>query len=174
MSGEGILWIVFGVLIPVMLVLDLGVFHRKDHVIKVKEALVWSAIWISLALLFNLGVYILVGHEKAINFLTAYLVEESLSVDNLFVFLLIFTYFCVPAAYQHRVLFWGIMGAIVMRGIFIVTGLTLLTNLHWIIYIFGAFLIYTAARLAFKKEEEISRSYPRLAKVARGKNEEVP
>ncbi len=155
MSGEGILWIVFGVLIPVMLALDLGVFHRKDHAIKVKEALFWSAVWISLALLFNLGIYLLVGPEKALNFLTGYLVEESLSVDNLFVFLLIFTYFCVPAAYQHRVLFWGIMGAIVMRAIFIVTGLTLLENLHWIIYIFGAFLIYTAARLAFKKEEEI-------------------
>ena len=155
MSGETILWIVFGVLIPVMLALDLGVFHRKDHVIKVKEALVWSAIWISLALSFALGVYLLVGSEKALNFVTAYLVEESLSIDNLFVFLLIFSYFCVPAAYQHRVLFWGIMGAIVMRAIFIVTGLTLLENLHWIIYIFGAFLIYTAARLAFKQEEEI-------------------
>jgi len=155
MSGESILWIVFGIFIPVMLALDLGVFHRKDHIIKVKEALIWSAIWISLALLFNLGVYFVVGHEKALNFLTGYLIEESLSVDNLFVFLLIFSYFCVPAAYQHRVLFWGIMGAIVMRGLFIATGLTLLANLHWIIYIFGAFLIYTAARLAFKKEEQI-------------------
>jgi tellurite resistance protein TerC len=155
MPGETILWIVFGILIPVMLALDLGVFHRKDHKIEIKEALIWSAVWISLALLFTLGVYLLVGHEKALNFLTGYLVEESLSVDNLFVFLLIFTYFRVPAAYQHRVLFWGILGAVVMRGIFIVTGLTLLTHLHWIIYIFGAFLIYTAARLAFKKEEEI-------------------
>ena len=155
MSGESILWIVFGILIPVMLGLDLGVFHRKDHAIKIKEALLWSAIWISLALLFNLGVYLLTDQEKALNFLTAYLVEESLSVDNLFVFLLIFSYFCVPAAYQHRVLFWGIMGAIVMRGIFIVTGLALLENLHWIIYIFGAFLIYTAGRLAFRREEEI-------------------
>jgi tellurite resistance protein TerC len=98
---------------------------------------------------------LIVGHEKALNFLTGYLIEESLSVDNLFVFLLIFTYFCVPAAYQHRVLFWGILGAIFMRGLFIVTGLTLLANLHWVIYIFGAFLIYTAARLAFKKEEKI-------------------
>ncbi len=155
MSGETILWIVFGVLIPAMLALDLGVFHRKAHAVRVKEALIWSCVWISLALLFDLGVYLLVGHEKALNFLTGYLIEESLSVDNLFVFLLIFTYFCVPAAYQHRVLFWGIMGAIVMRAIFIVTGLTLLANLHWIVYIFGAFLIYTALRLAFKKESEI-------------------
>ena len=155
MSGENILWIVFGVLIVIMLGLDLGIFHRKAHAVKLKEALIWSGIWISLALLFNLGVYLLTDHEKALNFLTAYLVEESLSVDNLFVFLLIFSYFCVPAAYQHRVLFWGIVGAMVMRAIFIVTGLTLLENLHWIIYIFGAFLIYTAARLAFKREEEI-------------------
>jgi tellurite resistance protein TerC len=154
MSGEGILWIVFGILIPVMLALDLGVFHRRAHAVKIREALMWSAMWISMALLFNLGVYLLVGHEKALNFLTSYLVEESLSVDNLFVFLLIFTYFSVPAEYQHRVLFWGIVGAIVMRGIFIVTGLTLLSRLHWIIYIFGAFLIYTAARLAFNKEEQ--------------------
>lgn len=154
MSGEGILWVVFGVVIPVMLVLDLGVFHRTAHAVKIKEALIWSAVWICLALLFDLGVYLLVGHEKALNFLTGYLVEESLSVDNLFVFLLIFTYFSVPAAYQHRVLFWGILGAVFMRGIFIVTGLTLLTRLHWVIYIFGAFLVYTAARLAFNKEEE--------------------
>jgi tellurite resistance protein TerC len=154
MSGEGILWVVFGLVIPAMLVLDLGVFHRTAHAVKVREALIWSAVWICLALLFDLGVYVLVGHEKALNFLTGYLVEESLSVDNLFVFLLIFTYFSVPAAYQHRVLFWGILGAVFMRGIFIVTGLTLLTRLHWIIYIFGAFLVYTAVRLAFNKEEE--------------------
>lgn len=155
MSGETILWIVFGVLIPVMLILDLGVFHRRAHAVKVKEALIWSSVWISLALLFCLGIYLLVGHEKALNFITGYLVEESLSVDNLFVFLLIFSYFCVPAADQHHVLFWGILGAVVMRGIFIVTGLTLLANLYWIIYIFGAFLIYTAIRLAFKKDKEV-------------------
>jgi tellurite resistance protein TerC len=155
MSGETILWIVFGVLVPVMLFLDLGVFHRRAHAVKVKEALIWSAVWISLALLFCLGIYLLVGHEKALNFITGYLVEESLSVDNLFVFLLIFTYFGVPAADQHHVLFWGILGAVVMRGIFIVTGLTLLAYLQWIIYIFGAFLIYTAVRLALEKEKEV-------------------
>jgi tellurite resistance protein TerC len=155
MSGETILWIVFGVLIPVMLVLDLGVFHRRAHAVKVKEALIWSSVWILLALLFCLGVYRLVGHEKALNFITGYLVEESLSVDNLFVFLLIFTYFGVPKADQHHVLFWGILGAIVMRGIFIVTGLALLASLQWISYIFGAFLVYTAIRLAFKKDKEV-------------------
>jgi tellurite resistance protein TerC len=155
MSGETILWIVFGVLIPVMLVLDLGVFHRRAHAVKVREALIWSSVWISLALLFCLGIYLLVGHEKALNFITGYLVEESLSVDNLFVFLLIFSFFGVPAADQHHVLFWGILGAIVMRGIFIVTGLTLLTSLHWVIYIFGAFLIYTAIRLIFRKDKQV-------------------
>ncbi len=155
MSGETILWIVFGVLIPTMLILDLGVFHRRAHAVKVKEALIWSSIWISLALLFCLGIYLLMGSDKALLFITGYLVEESLSVDNLFVFLLIFTYFCVPAADQHRVLFWGIMGAIVMRGIFIVAGLALLEHLHWIVYLFGLFLIYTAVRLAFQKDKEV-------------------
>jgi len=155
MSGETILWTVFGILIPTMLILDLGVFHRRAHTVKIKEALIWSSVWISLALLFCLGIYLLIGHEKALLFITGYLVEESLSVDNLFVFLLIFTYFCVPATDQHRVLFWGILGAIVMRGIFIVAGLALLENLHWIVYIFGAFLIYTAIRLIFQKEKEL-------------------
>jgi tellurite resistance protein TerC len=154
MSGESILWIVFAILVPSMLVLDLGVFHRKAHAVRIKEALIWSAVWISLALLFDLAIYVLVGHEKALNFLTGYLVEESLSVDNLFVFLLIFSYFAVPETYRHRVLFWGIIGALVMRGIFIVTGLTLLATLHWIIYVFGAFLIYTAIRLVLNREEE--------------------
>jgi tellurite resistance protein TerC len=155
MSGEDKLWIVFGVLIALMLALDLGVFHRKAHTVKLKEALIWSGVWLSLALLFNLIVYLVVGHEKAINFLTGFLVEESLSVDNLFVFLLIFTYFSVPGQYQHRVLFWGILGAIIMRGIFIVAGLTALQHLHWVIYIFGAFLIYTAFRLITDKEREV-------------------
>jgi tellurite resistance protein TerC len=155
MSGETILWIVFGVLIPTMLILDLGVFHRRAHAVKVKEALIWSSVWISLALLFCLGIYLLTGPEKALNFITGYLVEESLSIDNLFVFLLIFTYFCVPASDQHRVLFWGILGAVFMRGIFIVAGLALLEHLHWIIYIFGAFLIYTAIRLAIEKDKEV-------------------
>ena len=155
MSHETILWIVFAILVPVALGLDLGVFQRKAHKVKVKEALLWSAIWISLALLFGLGIYLMLGGEKALNFITGYLVEESLSVDNLFVFLLIFTYFAVPDHYQHRVLFWGIIGAIIMRGIFIATGITLLDNLHWVIYIFGAFLVYTGIRLATQKEKEL-------------------
>jgi tellurite resistance protein TerC len=155
MSHETILWIVFAILVPVALGLDLGVFQREAHKVKVKEALLWSAIWISLALLFGLSIYLMLGSEKALNYITGYLVEESLSVDNLFVFLLLFTYFVVPDHYQHRVLFWGIVGAIIMRGIFIATGITLLENLHWIIYIFGAFLVYTGIRIATQKEKEL-------------------
>src|SRR3972149_386481 len=155
MSGESILWIVFGILVPLILVLDLGVFHRQAHAIKVKEALLWSALWISVALLFAVAVFFLVGRDKALEFIAGYLVDESLSVDSLFVFLLIFAYFCVPDRYQHRVLFWGILGAVLMRGIFIVTGLTLLERLHWIIYVFGAFLIYTGARMSLRKEGEV-------------------
>jgi tellurite resistance protein TerC len=155
MSHETILWIAFAIIVPVALGLDLGVFQRTAHKVKVKEALLFSAGWISLAMLFGLAIYLMLGSEKALNFFTGYLVEESLSVDNLFVFLLIFTYFSVPDHYQHRVLFWGIVGAIIMRGIFIVTGITLLENLHWVIYIFGAFLIYTGIRIATQKESEL-------------------
>jgi len=155
MSNQFIWWIAFGVFVFTMLVLDLGVFHRKAHVIKLKEALIWSAVWISLALLFNLGILLAFGADRALKFLTGYLVEESLSVDNLFVFLMIFTYFSVPANAQHKVLFWGILGAVIMRGIFIATGLTIVERIHWVIYIFGAFLIFTGIRLFFSKDREV-------------------
>ena len=155
MSNQIILWIVFGASVLAMLALDLGIFHRKVHIIKVKEALVWSAIWITLALLFNLGIYFLLGFDKALKFLTGYLVEKSLSVDNLFVFLVIFSYFCVPSTYQHRVLFWGILGALIMRAIFIASGLAILERLHWVIYIFGAFLVFTGIRMSLKKGREL-------------------
>jgi tellurite resistance protein TerC len=155
MSGESALWIAFGILIPVLLFLDLAVFHRRPHVIKVKEALLWSALWISIALLFGLAIVLVIGRVKALEYITGYLVEESLSIDNLFVFLLIFSYFCVPAEYQHRILFWGILGAVFMRAIFIVAGLTLLEKLHWVIYIFGAFLVYTGIRMSLKREREM-------------------
>ena len=115
MSGDTWMWIGFNVVIVVLLFLDLKVFHRRSHVISVKESLLWTAFWIGLSLLFNLGIYFWKDSETALQFLTAYVVEKSLSVDNLFVFLLIFTYFAVPSLYQHKVLFWGIMGAIVMR-----------------------------------------------------------
>ncbi len=155
MSDQVLFWVAFNIFVITMLVLDLGVFHRKSHIIKFKESLVWCAIWISLALLFNLGIYIWSGHKMAIEFLTGYLIELSLSVDNLFVFLLIFSYFHVPSKYQHRVLFWGILGAVIMRAIFIAAGITLIQKFHWIIYIFGGFLIYSGIRLALEKDKEI-------------------
>lgn len=155
MSNESLFWIGFNVFVVVMLVLDLGVFNRKAHVIKVKEALLLSALWIGLALIFNVIVYFWKGQTAALEFLAGYLIEESLSVDNLFVFLLIFSYFKVPALYQHKILFWGILGAIIMRGIFIFAGVALIERFHWIIYIFGVFLIYTAIRLAFQKDKDI-------------------
>lgn len=155
MPAQTLMWIAFGVLVVTIMALDLGVFHRKAHAIKLKEALTWSAVWISLALLFNVGVYFLLGSEKALNFFTAYLVEESLSVDNLFVFLMIFSYFSVPDTAQHKVLFWGILGALIMRAIFIVTGLTIVEKIHWVIYIFGAFLIFTGIKLSMGKGREV-------------------
>jgi tellurite resistance protein TerC len=138
-----------------MLALDLGVFHRKAHVIQIREALLWSGFWIALALLFNLSIYFWRGPETALEFLTGYLIEKSLSVDNLFVFLLIFSYFDVPPLYQHKVLFWGILGALIMRAIFIAAGITLIQAFHWVIYLFGIFLILTGIKLAFHKEREI-------------------
>ncbi len=155
MSHETILWIVFAVLIPTVLVLDLGLFQRKAHVIKTKEAVLMTVGYISLALLFAVVVYFLLGTERAFTFLTGYIVEFSLSMDNLFVFILIFTTFCVPSEYRHRVLFWGIIGAIFTRGIFIATGLTIIEKLEWVIYIFGAFLVYTGLRIATKKDQEV-------------------
>ncbi len=152
MPEERVLWIVFGVLVPVVLVLDLGVFHRHSREIKFKEALTWCSLWISLALIFDVLIYLRLGHDYAIKFLTGYLIEETLSVDNLFIFLLIFGYFCVPDKYQYKVLFWGIIGALIMRGIFIAFGLAILETFEWVIYLFGAFLIYTAIRLSMQKE----------------------
>lgn len=153
--NEYMLWIGFNVFVLAMLALDLGVFHRQAHVVKVKEALIWSAVWIALALLFNLGVYFWRGAETALEFFTGYLIEKSLSVDNIFVFILIFSYFSVPAQYQHKVLFWGIIGALIMRAILIAVGATLIAKFHWIIYLFGGFLILTGIKMAVQKNTEI-------------------
>lgn len=155
MSNELLLWIGFNVFVLAMLALDLGVFHRKAHEVKVKEALWWSAVWIALALTFNAGIYFFRGEEAALEFLTGYLLEKALSVDNIFVFIMIFAYFRVPALYQHKVLFWGILGALIMRAIFIATGITLLQHFHWVIYIFGAFLIITGIKLAMQQDKEV-------------------
>ena len=155
MSGDTWMWIGFNVVIVVLLFLDLKVFHRRSHVISVKESLLWTAFWIGLSLLFNLGIYFWKDSETALQFLTAYVVEKSLSVDNLFVFLLIFTYFAVPSLYQHKVLFWGIMGAIVMRLAFILAGVTLIEHFTWALYVLGALLIFAAIRLALQKDAQV-------------------
>ncbi len=149
------LWFGFTVFVLGMLALDLGVFHRKAHVVSIKEAAIWSVVWVALSLTFNVLVYWQIGAQAGLQFLTGYLIEKSLSVDNIFVFVLIFSYFSVPAKYQHRVLFWGILGALIMRAIFIAVGAALLATFHWVIFIFGGFLILTGIRMAFHQDEEI-------------------
>jgi tellurite resistance protein TerC len=149
------LWIGFNAFILLMLALDLGVFHRKAHVVSAKEAGAWTAAWITLALIFNLGLWHFLGYQKALEFFTGYVIEYSLSVDNMFVFALLFSYFAVPRLYQHKVLFWGILGALVMRATMILLGAALITRFSWIIYLFGAFLILTGIKMIFKREEEI-------------------
>ncbi len=156
MNNELILWIIFGIIVAVILGLDLGVLNRKAHVIKLKEAAIWSGVLLSVALLFGLLVYFMLGKELAIAYVTAYLIEQSLSVDNLFVFLVIFAFFRVPETSKHRVLFWGIIGAMVFRALFIIAGLTAIEKIHWIIYIFGAFLIYTGIKLSTGKERDVN------------------
>jgi tellurite resistance protein TerC len=146
-------WIGFVAFVLVMLCLDLFVFHKKDSVMKVKTALLWSLFWIGLAVVFNVGVYYFLGHQKALEFLTGYLIEESLSVDNLFVFIMIFGFFRIEPQYQHKILFWGIIGAIIMRGVFIFAGVALIQKFDWVMYLFGAFLIYTGIKMLFDKNE---------------------
>lgn len=148
------MWVGFNLFVLAMLALDLGIFHRKAHVVSLKEAAVWSIVWITLALVFNSGIYFWSGPEPALKFFTGYLIEKSLSVDNIFVFVLIFSAFSVPAAFQHRVLFWGILGALLMRGTLILAGSVLLNEFHWIIYVFGAFLILTGIKMAFQRHAE--------------------
>lgn len=149
-------WIILAAFVVGALFVDLFLLNRKAHEVKLKEALLTSSLWISLALIFNVIVYFWRGGSDAALFFTAYLVEESLSVDNLFVFIIIFKFFKVPPKFQHRVLFWGIIGAVVMRGVFITIGVVLIHQFSWIIYVFGAFLIYTAAKMAFGKEAEFN------------------
>ena len=149
-----LLWVVFGAVILILFALDLGVFHRKSHQVGIKEALIWSGIWLAVAIIFNLLVYFWMGKELAIEFAAGYLVERTLSFDNLFVFLLIFTYFKVPNIHQYKVLFWGIIAALVMRGVFVVAGIELIDKFHWIVYLFGAFLLVSGLKLLLRKDEE--------------------
>lgn len=177
MEGSVWLWIIFNLFVLGMLALDLGVFHRKSHAVSGREALIWSLVWISLALLFNAGLYFYwdrimpdssyTNKDAALAFFTGYLIEKSLSVDNIFVFILIFSFFAVPAAYQHHVLFWGILGALLMRGTLILVGAALLHEFHWIIYIFGGFLIFTGIRMALHRNEEIQPENNPLIKVVK-------
>jgi tellurite resistance protein TerC len=147
-------WVGFNALVLVILALDLGVFHRKAHEVKLKEAAAWSAVWVTVALLFNLLIYWWAGPQAGLEFLTGYLVEKSLAVDNIFVIAMIFSYFAVPSIYQHRVLFWGILGALVMRGAFIGAGAYALERWHWVIYVFGGILLLTGIKMALRKDDE--------------------
>lgn len=149
------LWIGFNAFVLAMLALDLGVFHRKAHVVTFRESLAWTLVWITLALLFNAGIWHFQGPEKALEFFTGYVIEKSLSVDNVFVFALLFSYFSVPPLYQHKVLFWGVLGALVMRAAMIALGVVLITKFSWIIYVFGAFLVLTGIKMVVKRGEEI-------------------
>jgi tellurite resistance protein TerC len=159
-------WIAFNAFVLGMLALDLGVFHRKAHAVTMREAGIWSAVWVALALAFNAGLYFVWGAEPALQFLTGYLIEKSLSVDNVFVFVMLFSFFAVPEQYQHRVLFWGVLGALVMRGVFIMAGAYVLQQFHWVIYVFGAILLLTGIKMARRVEAYDPSANPVL-KLAR-------
>ncbi len=160
-------WIGFHVLIFLILAIDLGIFNRKEHRIPLKEALLWSMTWISLAMLFGLFVFFEFGRIRALEYLTGYVIEYSLSVDNIFVFILIFSYFAVKDEYQHKILFWGIIGALVMRGIFIFTGVALINRFHWIVILFGLFLVFTGIIMLFRGEIQIDPEKNPVVKFAR-------
>ncbi|HWP85913.1 MAG TPA: TerC family protein [Terriglobia bacterium] len=153
--GTPWLWVGFTIFVLLMLALDLGVFHRKAHAVGHREALIWTIVWIGLALAFNVWIYLEYGSRAGTEFFTGYVIEKSLSVDNIFVFVLIFRYFAVPGALQHRVLFWGILGALIMRAVFILLGAVLLQRFEWIIYVFGSFLVYTGFKMLKGQEVEV-------------------
>src|SRR5688572_23707750 len=161
------IWIGFNIGVLALLALDLGVFNRKAHVVTVKEAAIWSSVWISLSLAFAAGIYHFKGPQAGLEFITGYLIEYSLSVDNIFVIVLIFSYFRIPREYQHRILFWGIIGALVMRGAMIGAGVFLIERFHWITYVFGAFLVFTGIRMGFQNEEEIHPENNPVLKLVR-------
>ena len=148
-------WILFNAFVLLMLALDLGVFNRKAHEISLKEALTWTFVWVVLALIFNTIIYFWRGQQQALEFFTGYLVEKALSVDNIFVFIMIFTYFQIPTKYQHKVLFWGILGALIMRVVFIFAGVALIEKFHFTIYVFGALLIYTGYKMFYHNNAKI-------------------
>ncbi|WP_141618999.1 TerC family protein [Myxococcus sp. AB036A] len=165
--GSPALWAGFIAFVIAMLALDLGVFHRKAHVVKFKEALGWSALWVSLALVFGAGVWWKFGPEPGLQFITGYLIEKSLSVDNIFVFVVIFSALRIPALYQHRVLFWGILSALALRAIMIFAGVAMLARFHWLIYVFGGFLIITGVKLFLQRNKEDNPEEGALMRLAR-------
>ena len=167
MSEQTILWGSFSLFVIGMLALDLGVFHRKSHAVTVKEALTWTAVWIGLAMVFNLFVYYYFDKGAALEFFTAYVVEKSLSIDNIFVIIMIFSYFRVPDEYQHKVLFWGIFGALIMRVIFIFAGIELIHKFHWLIYVFGGFLIVTGVRMIFGEDKAMDPEKNPIVRLVR-------
>ncbi|MEQ8524541.1 TerC family protein [Gracilimonas sp.] len=161
------LWIVFNIFIVAMLIIDLMVFNRNEHEISIKESLVWTGVWIFLACVFGVGIYFYMDPASSLDYFTGYLIEKSLSVDNIFVFILVFSYFGVPPKYQHKVLFWGIFGALVLRFLFIFLGVALIERFEWIVYIFGAFLVYTGLKMAFETEKEVHPERNPLLKLTR-------
>ena len=160
-------WGVFLLVVIAMLMVDLGVFHRKAHVLSMREATIWSIVWVVVALVFNAIVWVWLGHQKALEFFTGYLVEKALSADNIFVFAVLFNYFAVPPEYRHRVLFWGVLGAIVFRLTFILAGTALLKKFHWVVYIFGIIVIVSGIKLLMRKEEEIDPERNPVLRLAR-------
>ena len=169
MQTDLIFWIGFNIFVLLMLSLDLGVFHKKSHKVSIKEASIWSIVWVTLALLFNVFIYFQFGELKATEFLTGYLIEKSLSVDNIFIFVIIFGFFHIPEEYQHKVLFCGILGALVMRIIFIFAGVALISQFHWTIYIFGIFLIFTGFKMMAKKDKKLDLEKSKTIKFLKRK-----
>lgn len=167
MSTQTTMWLAFAVVMTVMFILDIGVYNRKSHEIRFREALTWTLVWVSLALLFNAGVYFYLGPTKALEFFTGYIIEESLSVDNLFVFIMIFSYFHVSKIHQPKILKWGIIGALLMRAIFILVGIELIERFHWMIYVFGGLLVITGIKMAFGGEEKIEPEKNLLVRIVR-------
>jgi len=165
--NQPLFWILFNLFVLAMLALDLGVFHRRDHEVKVREAMIWSVAWIAMAGAFAVLVFFWHGHKPALEFVTGYVIELSLSVDNLFVFLLIFRFFKVSPAHQHRVLFWGIIGALIMRALFILLGVGLIRRFEWVTYVFGALLMFSGIKLFFQEESEIHPEHNPVLRIVR-------
>ena len=165
--GTPIFWSAFLLIVLVLLLIDLGVFHRKAHAVSFREALLWSVVWVTLSLSFGVWIYFKFGRQNGLEFLAGYLIEYALSVDNIFVFILIFSYFAVPATLHHRVLFWGILGALLMRVTFVLAGAALISAFHWVIYIFGAFLVFTGAKILRKGDAKVEPEHNPVVRVFR-------